>query len=302
MTPRQPRQCGRRALATVPTAATVAAVVMTSLVTIAPSQAAAQDEDPPIVVTGSVLDVEQGTPVPQARVELRRVLPDVPVEVAAAQPPNAQVLTDESGSFRTPPVPQGEYRLLVSALGYRDLSQTVDVEGASPMDLAIQLVPEAMELDAVVVRGVRSRWLDDVGFYQRRERGIGRTFTRQELERRATSRVSDVFRTLAGVRLVSAGAQRRPYITFRGNCLPDIVLDGVNLGYDLRLDELIGAGQIEGIEVYRGSQTPLEYSTNGCGAILVWSLDPSAQEGEPFTWQRLVAAAIFIGASVLITR
>ena len=256
-----------------------------------------------IVVVGQILDVQQGAPVSQARIQFFRILEDLPVEVAAAQPPDSEILTDPAGSFRTQPLVPSSYRVVITALGYRDFTQEIEVSGASPMDLAIQLVPEAMELDAIVVRGVRSPWLAASGFYDRRERGLGRTFTREELQQRSTTRITDVFRTVAGVNLVSAGAQNRPYITFRNNCLPDIIIDGLNLGHQLRLDELIGAHEIEGIEIYRGSATPLEYSTSGCGAVVVWSIDPSAQEGgEPFSFRRMVTAAVFVTVSLLIGR
>lgn len=277
----------------------VAAAIGTVLV---PLQSAARQPVPSILVTGSVRDIQQGTPVPLAQVELRWASDEAAAGGIESAPPEVRERTDESGAFRTSPLPEGDYRIVVRALGYRDLSEPVRVEGASPMELTIRLVPEAMELDPVVVRGVRSRRLDDVGFYRRREQGVGRTFTHQEIQRRAIHRASDVFRTIAGARLLPAGAYDRPYIAFRGDCLPDIVLDGINLGSDVRLDEWIGAHEIEGLEVYRGSQAPLQYSTNGCGAVLVWSLDPTAHDGKPFTWGRLVLAAVLAGVGVLIMR
>ncbi len=256
-----------------------------------------------IVVVGSIVDLQQGAPVSQARVQFYRILEDLPVEVAAAQPADAEALTDPAGGFRTQPLTAARYRVVITALGYREFTEEVEVSGASPMDLSIQLVPEAVELEAVMVRGVRSQWLANAGFYERRERGLGRTFTREELEQRSTTRVSDVFRTVAGVSMVSAGAQNRPYVTFRNNCLPDVIIDGINLGHQVRIDELIGAHEIEGVEIYRGSATPLEYSTSGCGAIIVWSIDPSAQEGEePFSFRRMVTAAVFVTVSLLIGR
>lgn len=264
------------------------------------SQVSAQEpEGSAVVVVGSVVDRVQGGPLPQVSLQFSRpsLADSLSVEVAA------EVFTGSNGRFTTRALPPGEYRLIIRALGYQTLDVQLGIDGASPMDLVAELAPEAVALDPIVVVTRRSRILDREGFYQRRARGFGRTFTRDEIQQRGAIRTTDVLRMVPGITLGSRDQLSSPYVFMRGGCRPDIVLDGMNLGPNVPPDDIMPASSLEGLEVHRGATVPIRYRGNPCGAVVMWSLDPSAQgPGRPFTWKRLAVAGGFVIFSFLLAR
>src|SRR5687768_13135205 len=66
---------------------------------------------------------------------------------------------------------------------------------------------EAVPLAPIVVTAV-SRRLDAVGFYERQRRGIGTFIGRQQIDAARAQFSSDLMRSVAGVRLATAGARR----------------------------------------------------------------------------------------------
>lgn len=264
------------------------------------SQVSAQEpEESAVVVVGSVRDRVQGHPLPQVFVQFSRpsLTDSLSVEVLA------EVVTGSNGRFTTRALPPGEYHLIIRALGYQTLDAQLWIDGASPMDLVAELAPEAVSLDAIVVVSRRSRTLESEGFYQRRAQGFGRTFTRQEIQQRGAIRTTDVLRMVPGVNLVSRDPLSSPYVFMRGGCRPDIVLDGMNLGPNVAPDDIMPASSLEGLEVHGGLTVPIRYRANPCGAVVMWSIDPSAQDpGTPFTWKRLAVAGGFVIFSFLFAR
>ncbi len=263
----------------------------------------AQQDTVRVVVEGSVFDIQQGSGIPQARIQFFAPDTDGFDEALTL----GEVVTRAGGAFRSAPLPVGTYQIRVTALGYQEFVEEIELEPGSPLNLTIRMVPDAVSLDPILVTGVRSPRLDQWGFYDRRERGSGATFTRQEIEARNPSRISDMVRTIAGVRLIDPGqGQGPPTLLFRGTCRPDVVIDGVNLGSDLRLDEVVIPSDIEGMEIYRGMGGPMEY-TMGCGSVVVWTADPTArlreaQHPDDFQMRSFGFAAIFIGISLLLGR
>lgn len=264
---------------------------------VAPSLAAQDSAQRQVAVIGVIVDRHQGTPVPGVLVRFLSFQDDDgPSRVVA------EATTSLDGTFRFQALSVGRYTVSTRMLGYHDLEERLRVEGASPMALDIGLVPEAVELEPLVVRSVRSRVLHNAGFYQRRQRGMGRTFTREEIQQRGTSRTTDLLRQVPGVSVRSGGRNPSPLVFFRAGCRPDIVVDGHNLGVDVAIDDMIQPWTMEGIEVYVGMTAPPMYSSNSCGAVLIWSLDPSTQEGTPLTWRRVFAAAAFVATALFLTR
>ena len=66
-------------------------------------------------------------------------------------------------------------------------------------------------------------------------------------------------------------------------------LNGVRMAYGADvIDEVISAGEVEGIEVYHGTSAPIQYvGITTCGVVMLWSRDPVSR-GRPFTWGRLL--------------
>jgi hypothetical protein len=97
------------------------------------------------------------------------------------------------------------------------------------------------------------------GFYERMERGgFGSFINRDEIEKRQPIYPSDLLRTIPGVQVVPTW-WGRALVVMRGRCIPQIYLDGMRVG-SASIDELVSPFELEGIEVYRGIETPAEFS------------------------------------------
>ncbi len=290
----------------------LAALVLYCLVG-APSVALAEKPAAPpvldsLAIRGAVFDRVSGSPVQSARVILR----PASLEDEGEEAFQVERLTGEDGIFSMPLVPVGRYGMRIEALGYATLEAEIDATGDGSVEVLVDLVPRALELDPVVAVNIRASKLSRVGFYERRERGFARSWTRREIEERGVQRTTDLFRQMAGARVTRSGpgfAGASAVVRFRqGRCAPEVFVDGAPVrgyggGGDVLLDDLIQPGDIEGVEVYRGSAgaaTP--YGNSMCGTILIWTRDPQNVDGRPFRWSRVFAAAAFVGLSLLLTK
>jgi hypothetical protein len=203
------------------------------------------------------------------------------VAVVAAR---ALTRTDADGRFTLHRLDPGEAIVSVRRLGFEPRQITTGLRASLTDTLDIFLAPIAYTLEEVRIEGASGRrrtFIED--FYNRRARGIGVYFTRDEIERRHPGRTSDVLRNAPGVRFVqirggygirfiSASVQRR-------DCIPMIWLDGQRAPH-MEVDE-IPVSTIEGIELYSGpATTPLQFaqsiSTSACGTIVIWTRIPGA--------------------------
>ncbi|MGZ8414545.1 MAG: carboxypeptidase regulatory-like domain-containing protein [Gemmatirosa sp.] len=200
--------------------------------------------------------------------------------------PRAQVLvsgigrtavTGAAGTFALDSLPSGTFGLDVRALGLAPVRIGVDLTRRRPANVVVALRERATALSTVVVRGQRSRqsrFLDE--FLERKRRGTGGTFLGQDdLERRGSLFVSDVLRTVAGMRVLP-GPSFGQAIRGRGGCTPAVYIDGMPVidGAD-DLDQLVNPSSIMAMEVYTGLGTlPAQFggmAANGCGAVVVWT-------------------------------
>lgn len=245
-------------------------------------------------VTGTVEDRDRGSGVTSASVRLVRQADD-----STFTGPASQTTTGRGGEFSIDGLSAGLYQLTVGALGYVELRETIQVVGES--HIRIGLVPDAIALEPLVVVTRRSRYLEGAGFYRRREMARRRsTFTREEIEASSGTKVSDVLRTVPGVTIQHRG-MGSPLVLLRGRCQPDVVLDGINLGVSALIDDMVRPGDVEGLEIHRGITVP--FSSSSCGALVVWTIDPSARdEGRPWTWKRLAIAGGIVTAILFFQR
>ncbi len=249
-----------------------------------------------VAVAGRVIDIRTGETIPSVRVEFR-----LPGEEGA---PVWQGLSGSSGTFVTARMIPGEYEVSVAMLGYADVLSTLRLEEAGDVDLRVELVPEALAVEPVVVAVRRQSRLETGGFFERQAVGIGHFLTRQDIENRNPWRVADLFYGVPGARVIPASVgQPVPNVLLRNNCSPLIVMNGAPLSSRLRLDEILHPSDIEAIEVYHGSSAPIQYSQfTTCGTIMVWTRETRLQEGQPFSWRRLLAAAGVVAGLFLISR
>ncbi len=188
--------------------------------------------------------------------------------------------TDTTGvlSATEIPIDWGINLVLVRRVGYTPLFRTFWVEEVNARrSLSGVMRQEAVDLPAVVVEA--DRVIFSYGrmreFWRRRERGVGRFFTRNDIERRNPIRVTDMLRTIAGISVSRVGLTTRILSRrYGGRCGPSIWIDGMQL-FDSDLDVLVHPQDVEAIEVYRGfAETPPQFSggfDDRCGAIVIWT-------------------------------
>jgi hypothetical protein len=153
--------------------------------------------------------------------------------------------------------------------------------------IAVTMVPIAAKLEARIIREREGSWtLQRRGFYRRQEqseKGIGRGsfFTREDIEARMLSRVTQLIGEVQGVRLVRACDRSTCIVPVStSKCPMTVYMDGVRLtsGRTGRptafIDDLVLPSSISGMEVYpRAINAPLEFpsASGNCGVIVIWS-------------------------------
>lgn len=213
-----------------------------------------------------VVNSAQGLPIGGAQV--RFVVPGRGVTTS--------VESDDDGSFTAVGVPKGAGWVVARRIGYRPDSVRVDVTGEEPARATVRLDRIAVELSTVQVFGRRDVTGVMAGFYRRMGYGNGRFFTASDIDRRNTSRMTDVFRLVPGLRIESRGFQNS--VRMRGSrCAPLVWLDAQPLfSGEVDLDAF-DPRSFEGIEVYSGAASvPVEFQGNqrmssACGTIVLWS-------------------------------
>ncbi|MDP2957494.1 MAG: carboxypeptidase regulatory-like domain-containing protein [Longimicrobiales bacterium] len=248
-------------------------------------------------VTGKVLDSESGSPVPQARVWFL---------TGGEGEGGTQVLwsglTDEAGAFASAGVAMSGFSMRVEALGFKTATGSVEAEGQREVEVRIELVPEPLGVDPLVVVLARSGRLESAGFYNRRRQGQGYSMTREEFEGRRPQRASDLFRLMPGVSLQQQRRGGAPVLRYRG-CVADLVLDGVPLTGPTAIDDVVSVADIEGVEVHSGIMFPASIGAASCATVMIWTREGGRDEkGRPMTRRRLLAIVGFVALSILLTR
>lgn len=191
--------------------------------------------------------------------------------------------SDESGKFTLANLNPGPAWLQVRRLGFRPESLPVTVAATDPTVVSVRMVRAAVELSAVKVLGRRDVIGPMAGFYKRQQSGSGRFFNHQEIERRNPNDLSDLLRTVPGIRIENRGPIST--VRIRGNrCAPLVWLDGQALmAGEVDLDAW-DPRTFDGIEVYSGpASVPVEFQrdqrmSSTCGTIVLWSRQPTPRE------------------------
>ncbi len=184
------------------------------------------------------------------------------------------------GRARLTDLPTGSYLVDIRAIGYEPHRRIVDLMPDSMVTIAVRMDKLTL-LDTVRIRALRESMAPNLQeFFQRRQQGMGRYLGPDELERIRPEFLSDVFRSITGVR-VQAGGRGGDQIYMRGGsrmnlCSPDIFVDRFQISHEDGLDFVVPPSQIRAVEVYSANFVPPEFSsslgpTSGCGVILIWT-------------------------------
>jgi hypothetical protein len=237
-------------------------------------------------VMGRLLDAESGQAVEGAVVSL--------IDGDAVGAAVASGLTNENGRFRLAAPRRGRYRLKAERIGYAMVSSPAfDLVPGPALEVELTTSTQAIPLAPLTVVSTRpalvlSERLYAGGFYRRQadwgRKGMGfATFREQdEIRSRNPSRMTDIFRGIAGVHVEGNGGfkqritMRSVTSMFQGHCAPMYYLDGrpLRLMEGDSIDDLRSPWEVVAVEVYPGINKPGEFSAMGahaCGAIAIWT-------------------------------
>jgi hypothetical protein len=248
------------------------------------------------ILVGHVIAEDTREPVAQAE-----------IRIVGANGDPFTVTSDSAGRFQVRVSAPGSITVRITHIAYVPFqSGSIPIERGETVEMEIRLGLTVIPLDPLVVTARRAD-LRLAGYYDRLEwNAFGRFFTREQLDQFPFARVTDLFRTLAGVQVVPIGSGTRSLDTMRGatgRCLPAVYFDGVRIeqSADFPIDDLLVPDFLEGVEVYSSiAGAPIEYADANCGVILLWSR--SGREGRPFTWKRVFAAVATVGLILFISR
>lgn len=199
-------------------------------------------------------------------------------------------LTNATGRFLLSDLPVGSHRILVRRVGYLPIEAMADLASIDTLELTLHLAPVPTRLATLEGRGTTApvpptRFRE---FEQRRHGDQGAFLTREDLDRRAASRFTDILRSIPGLRLTSSNGT----VTYLGSgrasvgeppCWAQVILNGTVI-YDPTTDLGSVSGppnldgfsprELEAVEYYRGTaDVPVQYLSRGaiCGTLILWS-------------------------------
>ena len=235
---------------------------------------------PAQTIRAKVVESETGEPVPAAAVLASWADGDT----------IGTTISSSTGTFSVRTLRSGRIVLRVERIGFRTIiTEPIQVGTGDIASVDLEMTASPVALEPIVVRvtsrpAVQGTLMD--AFRERRYwlgemLGLGYFLNQDEIEARQAVQLSDLLKTLPGVRLVqsSSYAVRYAYDVIIGR-MPGceqakIYLDGMwmNRGGD-DLDTIAIPSMLAGVEVYRGlAQLPPEFAgfDSSCGVIVLWS-------------------------------
>ena len=239
-------------------------------------------DDQPFAIRHLTIDRSDSTKPATARVTGKvttdgRPLPDAQVLVLGR---DQVTKTAADGSFALDSLKGGTQTIEARAIGYARKRVQVEVRPAREVSTTLALTKVATALPELNVTA-RNRSRSE--FDQRRLSNVGGYFlTRQDIVRKGSIRVEDLFRGLAGMKVEPVGINDYRIVSLRGGsgfssvCEPSVFVDGLRIPLDPEagLSIPVIPEEIEGVEIHQGpGSAPLQYRALGqnCGVILIWT-------------------------------
>ena len=193
-----------------------------------------------------------------------------------------ETVTSADGEFTLGNLPEGTHTLEARAVGFAPARHPVDIVRSSPGAAEVELTNLAITLDTVKVFAQRVYPSPFSGDFERRRRmGGGHFLDEKEIERRKPTLLTDLLRTIPGVRVVPTiwggveALMRDGRGLSAGTCRPALVIDGTRQVSDstFPINTLVWANELRAVEVYTEPlRVPAEFQTvKECGAIVVWT-------------------------------
>lgn len=252
-----------------------------------PAAASGQARQDSVLLRGQVVEEETARPI--AFVSLRVMDRDLRLLGRAE--------SDREGRFSYVVRKQPGVLIRVERIGYEETrTPFLWFDGHHHFDLEIRMDPDVVLLAPLEVLG-RRRMQSAVlaGFKHRTELGMGYFVTRDDIEARNASRVTDLLAEAPGVRLASSGQGLRRVVQMRGGasaggCPVQVYIDGMHLNKNngpadtrvVAIDDFVSPESLFGIEVYRGLSTvPAQFLNTyaKCGVVALWTLRGGNESG-----------------------
>lgn len=246
-----------------------AIVVAVSILLLGPSnpllgqerQESRPDSSRGVLVQGTVVDHRSGDPVPSAVVSLGAG--------PSGDRGRGTRVSDDEGRFSFREVPEGTYRIYVTAPSYQTMRDTLQVPSEGELELILPLSEDPIPLEPIIVTA--KRVVSPRRDWERRARSRSVFLvTREDFEHLGQQNMSDLLNAMPGGIMVPTP----PYgytLLLRGQCRPAIFLDGVEVFGEVSIDQLMSPHDVEAVEVYHGFELPVEFGVNSCGGILIWT-------------------------------
>lgn len=243
------------------------------------------------VIHGRVLEEAARDPIPGVTVTL--------ADDTGA--PVATVISNEDGAFILPHPGQGfRFALRAEHIGYADATGAVEFGLHDELDVELLMATRAIELEPIIVVERRRDFLADMGYYFRKDRGLGHFIERLDIQQYRPHVLTDIIRRTPGLTIQGLGLsadvlmtgsfraggwKERPIMGGSGtgglDCNPAVFVDGALVrpgGQGNRqytpFNEIVSPEQVEAVEVYRrGSEVPARFSGEWatCGVIAIWT-------------------------------
>ena len=217
-------------------------------------------------LTGKITSAD-GNPIAQAQVAVR----GTPLATVAAV----------DGGFRIHGVPSQSQTVHVRMLGFQPRLLAIEMVAGETLHVAVVLTPNPQSLDTIEVSSNAAVSPGMRGFEERRQRGPGAFFTREEIQRMQPRVLTDVLRRVPGVQVrpVRGGLGNNVSVQSRGSECPMLFfMNGSTfpLPGDQPINHFVAPEEVIALEVYAGSsEIPAQFNSSRfnsrCGVIVVWT-------------------------------
>ena len=211
-------------------------------------------------LTGRILNTAGG-PIQSARVSIDGAAP--------------VAISNERGEFTLDSLPSGTQTVEVRKIGYAAVEKPIELSARTAAQTTITL--DVAELAPVLIVAGSDRVLEDLGFEDRKRRGLW-TFLDGEKIAREAVRFSDAMRTVPGLRVQPAGNGRSVLTNSRdpvGGCVltwvDNVIWREMTPG---DIDDFVQPSEVRAVEVYSSNNTPPQFQMAGqtsCAAVVVWT-------------------------------
>lgn len=198
--------------------------------------------------------------------------------------------TDTGGLFELRHIPAGVHVIEIERFGYQKLQLVFefDVDVALRHDFELALDPVRGDTLEARVRARMTMPPQLRGFYDRRARGYGHFFTREDVDRMQAGQFTDVLRRVPGTRIEPvSGPFGTSYVVRMGratgiagarDCSVLYYINGAPfvVALDVGINTYVRPQDIAAIEVYSGAASiPAQFTStpnnSRCGVVVIWT-------------------------------